>query len=121
MIGYAVRNDGQGARMVDGPSAIYESEHYMPLGEELPPEPVPLPPAIEEVKARAIEKRDTLLSVAANLMAPLQDAIDENSATTDEVNRLKLWKQYRITLNRIVQQEGFPSNIDWPLPPQEVA
>lgn len=50
----------------------------------------------EELAFFSREKRDRFLVVAANRMGPLQDAIDEDAATTNEVARLKQWKQYRI-------------------------
>ncbi|WP_224795477.1 phage tail assembly chaperone [Pseudomonas fluorescens] len=31
--------------------------------------------------------------------------------------RLKRWKQYRVALNRIEQQMGFPVTVDWPTAP----
>lgn len=59
-------------------------------------------------------RRDELLTVATLRLAPLQDAVDEENATDDEVLRLKQWKKYRIALNRIEQQENYPIHIDWP-------
>lgn len=66
-------------------------------------------------------RRDELLTVATLRLAPLQDAVDEESATDDEVLRLKQWKKYRIALNRIEQQENYPIHIDWPSLPGEDA
>lgn len=71
----------------------------------------------EQVLASALAKRDNLLSVAAIRIAPLQDAVDLEEATAAEVALLKKWKQYRIAVNRIDQQEGFPSDITWPVEP----
>lgn len=72
-------------------------------------------------KAVAYSTRDSLLAIAALRIAPLQDAVDVNRATDDEVTRLKLWKGYRIDLNRIEQQEGFPADVQWPLSPDEAS
>ena len=66
-------------------------------------------------------RRDELLTVASLRLAPLQDAVDEESATDDEVLRLKQWKKYRIALNRIEQQENYPIHIAWPPLPGENA
>lgn len=66
-------------------------------------------------------RRDELLTVATLRLAPLQDAVDEENATDDEVLRLKQWKKYRIALNRIEQQENYPIHIDWPSLPGEDA
>ncbi|WP_283245270.1 tail fiber assembly protein [Pseudomonas sp. PCH44] len=50
-------------------------------------------------------------------IAPLQDAVDLDMATDQEVALLKDWKRYRVALNRLPEQEGYPSAIDWPAPP----
>ncbi|MHA6574573.1 tail fiber assembly protein [Pseudomonas yamanorum] len=77
-----------------------------------PPEPTP-----EDVAQQAAFKRDQLLSVAAVRIAPLQDAIDIGEDTPEDAANLKLWKQYRVALNRIDQQAGFPTTITWPVTP----
>ncbi|VVO55170.1 hypothetical protein PS870_00498 [Pseudomonas fluorescens] len=46
-----------------------------------------------------------------------QDAIDLGDASDSDVASLKLWKQYRVALNRIEQQVGFPVTVDWPVAP----
>ena len=74
-------------------------------------------PTPEEELASALAKRDNLLSVAAIRIAPLQDAVDLEEATAAEVALLKKWKQYRVAVNRIDQQEGFPSDVQWPVEP----
>jgi len=65
---------------------------------------------IEQTNAR----RDSLLAAAANRMGPLQDAVEFDEATPDEVSLLKAWKQYRVVLNRVEQQTGFPVDVTWP-------
>lgn len=113
---YAVRIDKQGWRAVSGPEGVGPDEWYTL---DTPPDPIPPPATAEELVKVAIDKRDQLLVSAANRMGPLQDAIDEAVATADDVADLKRWKQYRIALNRIAQQEGFPADIDWPLSPDD--
>lgn len=56
-------------------------------------------------------------AVADAAIAPLQDAVDIDEATADEEGRLKLWKKYRVALNRLPDQPGYPVTIDWPAPP----
>lgn len=112
---YAVRNDKQGWRAVSGPDDIGPDEWYCL---ESPPAPTPLPPTTHELAVYAVQERDQLLASATNRMGPLQDAIDEGVATADEVTRLKLWKQYRIALNRIEHQDGFPATVFWPVVPE---
>lgn len=65
----------------------------------------------------ALQRRDLLLRAAALRIAPLQDAKDLDMATSDEAAQLLAWKQYRIDLNRIGDQKGFPAAIDWPVIP----
>ncbi|AZC22919.1 tail fiber assembly protein [Pseudomonas sessilinigenes] len=113
---YAVRKDGQGFRAIDGPEDIESHETYY---EGVPPTPIALPLSAGEAANRAREAREQLLSVAANRMGPLQDAVERNKATPDEVRMLDMWKDYRIELNRIELQQGFPSSIVWPPVPGE--
>lgn len=62
----------------------------------------------------AVEERDRLLSLAALRIAPLQDAVDLDDASSDEVALLKKWKQYRIQLNRLDIEVA---EIRWPSQP----
>lgn len=71
----------------------------------------------EQLAQMARDKRDQLLGEAAIRIAPLQDAVDIGEATDAETALLKSWKQYRVALNRIDQQEGYPSTISWPTVP----
>lgn len=56
---------------------------------------------------------------ASTKMTPLQDAIDLDIATDDEIARLNDWKRYRVELNRISQQPGYPRDIQWPIAPSD--
>lgn len=56
-------------------------------------------------------------AAADSAMAPLQDAMDIDDATDAEVAALKAWKKYRVALNRLPEQPGYPIDIDWPAPP----
>jgi DNA-directed RNA polymerase specialized sigma24 family protein len=58
-----------------------------------------------------------LRKVADDAIAPLQDAVDLDEATEAEALRLKEWKRYRVALNRLPDQPGYPTAIDWPAPP----
>lgn len=80
----------------------------------LVPPPAPTP---EQLAGRAGAERDRLLSEAAIRIAPLQDAVDIGEATAADEAALLAWKQYRVKLNRISQQEGYPSTIEWPQKP----
>lgn len=83
----------------------WNGEHFIS-----PPEPTPTP---EQVLAM----RNALLATAALRIAPLQDAVDLGDATAAEEAALKAWKQYRVALNRIEQQSGFPGSVVWPKAP----
>jgi len=67
--------------------------------------------------ASAIRQRDALLAAATAKIAPLQDAVDLDDASTAEIALLKQWKQYRVALNRIESQTDFPEAIVWPSAP----
>lgn len=77
---------------------------------------LPSPP-VEQFREMALSERDRGLSVAALRIAPLQDAVDLDDASEADLAELKKWKQYRVALNRIELQAGFPTNIDWPVLP----
>ncbi len=82
-----------------------------------PPPPTPPPPTDEELSAMAMAQRDQALAVAAIRIAPLQDAMDLGKATPAKTALLKKWKEYRIDLDDVPDQEGFPQVIDWPVAP----
>ncbi|WP_225935539.1 tail fiber assembly protein [Pseudomonas muyukensis] len=58
-----------------------------------------------------------LRSLADSAIAPLQDAVELDDASEVETARLQAWKRYRIALNRVVEQPGYPAEIDWPALP----
>ncbi|AUF96719.1 phage tail protein [Pseudomonas sp. 02C 26] len=79
-------------------------------------------------EVRSAQERASLLaSIAADIasrraiadqaIAPLQDAVDLDEATDAEATALKAWKRFRIALNRLPEQDGYPATIDWPAPP----
>lgn len=69
---------------------------------------------IARLTAEAMLTRDRLLAIASMRMAPLQDAVDIKDANAAEKSALLKWKQYRIDVNRIAQQSGFPDQLVWP-------
>jgi hypothetical protein len=70
-----------------------------------------------ETVAGVLMERDSRLSIAALRIAPLQDAQDLGEATSAEEAALLSWKRYRVALNRVEQQGGYPHVIEWPSPP----
>ncbi|MDU9394302.1 tail fiber assembly protein [Pseudomonas sp. zfem002] len=87
--------------------------------EDLPPpeipEPVPPTPEDELLEVQAETSRRRAAADAA--IVPLQDAVDLDEATEAELALLKEWKRYRVLLNRLQDQPGYPTEIDWPAPP----
>ncbi|NBK38127.1 hypothetical protein EON09_06235 [Pseudomonas soli] len=65
--------------------------------------------AVAEIARRRVQ--------ADQAIAPLQDAVDLDEATEVEAALLKDWKRYRVALNRVLEQPGYPIEIDWPAPP----
>lgn len=68
----------------------------------------------DQLRDQAIAQKDKLLSLSSKKIAPLQDAVDLDMASDEEVEKLKEWKKYRVLLNRIESQSNFPDEIDWP-------
>lgn len=64
-------------------------------------------------------KKNRLMQIATNAIAPLQDAFELGIATDEEAALLLAWKNYRVLINR-VRAEDAP-NILWPEVPQDVA
>jgi len=124
MSGYAVRKDGQGFRAVDGPvpdpqdaSKLFPDDETEVYSADIPPDPVALPPTLEELIVTANSKLDGLLALATLRINPLQDAVDLGDASEADAALLKLWRQYRVAVNRVPTQAGFPGLIDWPNQP----
>lgn len=68
---------------------------------------------LAQVQAETARRR----TAADAAIAPLQDAVDLDEATDAEEALLKEWKRYRVALNRLPDQPGYPAEIDWPAPP----
>ncbi|MBM3106200.1 tail fiber assembly protein [Pseudomonas sp. V1] len=73
----------------------------------------------ESIRTKGVALRDEKLAVASTRIAPLQDAVDLGEATEVEQIMLLAWKRYRIELNRLEQQPGYPLSIDWPPSPED--
>ncbi|WP_286918661.1 tail fiber assembly protein [Pseudomonas sp. UBA6753] len=73
--------------------------------------------AAEQLLAAVVAEQAQRRAVADAAIAPLQDAVELDEATEAEAALLKEWKRYRVALSRLPEQEGYPSEIDWPAPP----
>ena len=73
--------------------------------------------AAAQILAAVVMESAKRRAVADKAIAPLQDAVDIDEATAAEVLLLKSWKKYRVLLNRVPEQAGYPATIDWPVAP----
>mgnify|MGYP002511809238 CR=1 FL=1 len=63
----------------------------------------------------AEETKNSLMQVASEHIAPLQDAVDLEIATEEETSLLEAWKKYRVLLNRVNTTTA--PDIEWPVAP----
>lgn len=73
-------------------------------------DPKPLTP--EQLQQQAKVQQSALMNAATDAIAPLQDAVDLDEATEEELLLLKEWKKYRVTLNRLDLSSA--PEINWP-------
>ncbi|MFJ7281845.1 tail fiber assembly protein [Pseudomonas sp. NPDC099000] len=78
---------------------------------------VELPRTEDQIKADIAIQSANLRSSADYSIRPLQDAVDIDEATPAESALLKKWKRYRVDLNRLSEQAGYPEVITWPTIP----
>lgn len=76
--------------------------------------------ASTSLESIALTTRDGLLAFATLRISPYQDAVDLGDATDSDLVYLNEWKRYRIALNRITDQVGFPEKIEWPPTPVDL-
>lgn len=69
---------------------------------------------IELTRITNVEKSERL-KLANEKIIPLQDAVDLEIATTEEIQKLNTWKKYRVEINRTNTSNLL--DVSWPLPP----
>ncbi|WP_265461968.1 tail fiber assembly protein [Aeromonas salmonicida] len=74
----------------------------------------PPPPTVAQQQDRLTDK----LALAASAMAPLEDAETLGIISDAERERLTAWQRYRVTLYRLPQSDGWPTEVSWPEAPQ---
>lgn len=74
----------------------------------------PAPPTEMQQQARLT----ALLKQAATTMAPLEDADTLGIISEAEREQLTAWQRYRVTLYRLPQSDGWPTEVNWPEMPQ---
>lgn len=75
------------------------------------------PPVVVDPLATSQAEISRLRAIADYAIVPLQDAVDVEEATVEDVAALKAWKKYRVALNRVTDQPEYPLTIDWPVAP----
>ncbi|WP_162542602.1 tail fiber assembly protein, partial [Escherichia coli] len=65
----------------------------------------------------AEETKNSLMQIAGEQIAPLQDAVDLEIATEEEASLLAAWKKYRVLLNRVDTSTAL--DIECPTSPAE--
>lgn len=73
------------------------------------------PPTKEQLIFDAELQKQALLSEAASIIDPLNDAVDLGMETPEEQSELKAWKKYRVLLNRV--DTSIAPDIVWPVKP----
>lgn len=109
ILAVSVAKDGEPADLVHS-ITLHIAVDSLPPQEILPPAPTPAIDPLELVQAEITRLR----SVADYAIAPLQDAVDVEEASESELAALKAWKKYRLALNRVPEQAGYPDAIEWP-------
>lgn len=81
----------------------------------LPPVVVPeLLPKEPDVLETSLSELARLRALADYAIGPYQDAADIGVATPEETKKLAAWKLFRVELNRVPDQPGYPTDITWP-------
>ena len=65
---------------------------------------------------QATTQKNQLIAEATSQINYLQDAVDSQIASEQEIQLLAEWKKYRVLVNRIEEQQA--PNIDWPKQPK---
>lgn len=94
------------------------------------PVPPPSPEAILVINSAKLQQETQLAAqqktALANRIGTLQDAVDLEEATPEEIVELPLrqaqlleWKRYAIYLGRVTTQSGWHMTVDWPQKPAQ--
>jgi Caudovirales tail fibre assembly protein, lambda gpK len=74
-------------------------------------------PTDAELLAAVQERLSRELRRANVEVMKYQDRVDVDDASAADVALLRAWKVYRVGLNRLSDQEGFPHSLTWPTVP----
>ncbi|WP_211465712.1 tail fiber assembly protein [Collimonas silvisoli] len=78
-------------------------------------------PTDAEFLAAAQERMSNELRRANGEVTKYQDRVDVDDASDADVALLLAWKKYRVALNRLPDQAGYPHAITWPVAPDAAA
>ena len=79
--------------------------------------PVPAMPTAAELALQAIAKRNALLVIANEATAGMADAYIAGLLDDADVAIFRAYAAYKLQLNKIDKQPGYPQAIDWPSSP----
>lgn len=99
------------------PEPVVGWSAYEESGSWIFSEPVPPAPTDTELKMAAIGQRDALLSIADEATAGMADAYIADLLDAADIAKFKAYAAYKLKLNKIDHQPGFPQTIEWPLLP----
>ncbi|AMP13392.1 caudovirales tail fiber assembly family protein [Collimonas pratensis] len=74
-------------------------------------------PSDDEFLTVAQERMSGELRRANSEVTKYQDRVDVDDASDADIGLLLAWKKYRVALNRIPDQAGYPHVITWPVTP----
>jgi hypothetical protein len=74
-------------------------------------------PTDAELVEAAQERMARELRRANSAVTKYQDRVDVDDASEADIGLLLAWKKYRVALNRIPDQAGYPHAITWPVAP----
>lgn len=72
------------------------------------------PPTLKELWIKAMIQRDDLLRSANEATAGMADAFIAGLLGSDDTAKFRAYATYKLELNKIDTQPGFPADIDWP-------
>lgn len=79
--------------------------------------PQVMPPPRPDEATHAKDEYCRRRTAADEAIQSFQDLVDIGEGTAEVESMILEWKRYRVTLNRVSAQPGFPNSIDWPVMP----
>ena len=70
----------------------------------------PVPDQAEQVREELLQRR----RVADGMIQHMQDILDIGEGTNEIESSILKWKRFRVALNRVADQIGYPDYVEWP-------